>query len=70
MVSAWRLGGEALGSEAYEFVRDVPAFDLLCGTAAVRQAIEAGAEFEEIARPLDGAASAFLQRRAPYLLYG
>ena len=72
VVSAWRLGGgEARWrSEAYEFVRDVPAFDLLCGTAAVRQAIEAGAEFEEIARPLEGAASAFLQRRAPYLLYG
>jgi uncharacterized protein YbbC (DUF1343 family) len=72
VVSAWRLGrGEARWrSEAYEFVEDVPAFDLLCGTAAVRQAIESGADFEDVARALDGAAPEFLQRRAPYLLYG
>jgi hypothetical protein len=57
-------------SEAYEFVRDVPAFDLLAGTAAVRQAIESGAEFEDVARLLDGAAPAFLARRAPHLIYG
>jgi uncharacterized protein YbbC (DUF1343 family) len=70
--AAWRLGrGEACWrSEAYEFVRDVPAFDLLAGTAAVRQAIESGAEFEEAARLLDGAAPAFLARRAPHLIYG
>ena len=72
VVAAWRQGGGQTQwrSEAYEFVKDVPAFDLLAGTAAVRQAIEAGAAFEDIARAVDGAGPAFLQRRAPHLLYG
>jgi len=72
VVAAWRQGGGQTRwrSEAYEFVKDVPAFDLLCGTAAVRQAIEAGAAFEDIARAVEGAGPAFLQRRAPHLLYG
>lgn len=72
VVAAWRLAPEGARwrSEAYEFVEGIPAFDLLCGTEAVREAIESGAEFEEIARRLDGAAPAFLERRAPYLLYG
>jgi uncharacterized protein YbbC (DUF1343 family) len=60
---AWR-------ADAYEFVTDVPAFDLLCGTGAVRQALESGADFEEAARALDGAVPEFLERRAPHLLYG
>lgn len=69
---ARRLGGADFRwrAEAYEFVTDVPAFDLLCGNARVRQALEAGAEFEEVARLLDGAEVAFLERRAPHLLYG
>ena len=49
---------------------DVPAFDLLCGTARVREALEAGADFEDVAALLDGAETAFLERRAPHLLYG
>ena len=57
-------------AEAYEFVTDVPAFDLLCGNARVRQALEHGAEFGDVAALLDGAEAAFLERRAPYLLYG
>jgi uncharacterized protein YbbC (DUF1343 family) len=60
---AWR-------ADAYEFVTDIPAFDLLCGTAAVREALEAGASFEEAARELESAAPEFLERRAPHLLYG
>jgi uncharacterized protein YbbC (DUF1343 family) len=60
---AWR-------ADAYEFVTDVPAFDLLCGTGAVRQALESGTDFEEAARALDGAVPEFLERRAPHLLYG
>jgi uncharacterized protein YbbC (DUF1343 family) len=67
-----RLGGRDFQwrAEAYEFVTDVPAFDLLCGNARVRQALEQGAEFGDVATLLDGAESAFLERRAPYLLYG
>ena len=59
---AWR-------SEAYEFITDVPAFDLLAGTDAVRLAVEAGAPFPEVARLLDDGAEAFLERRRPHLLY-
>jgi len=55
--------------EAYEFVTDVPAFDLLCGSARVRVAMEQGAEFEDVAALLDGAEAAFLERRRPHLLY-
>ena len=57
-------------AEAYEFVTDVPAFDLLCGNARVRQALEDGADFEDVAALLAGAEAAFLERRAPHLLYG
>ena len=57
-------------AEAYEFVTDVPAFDLLCGNARVRGALESGADFEDVAALLDGAGAAFLERRAPHLLYG
>ena len=72
VAEARRLGGERFRwrSEAYEFVTDVPAFDLLCGNARVRQALEGGAEFDEVAALLDGAEPAFLERRAPHLLYG
>jgi uncharacterized protein YbbC (DUF1343 family) len=56
-------------TDAYEFVQDRSAFDLLCGTDAVRLALEAGAPFVEVARLLDTASEAFLERRRPYLLY-
>jgi uncharacterized protein YbbC (DUF1343 family) len=56
-------------ADAYEFVAGTPAFDLLCGTDAVRGALEAGAAFPEAAKLLDDASDAFLQRRQPYLLY-
>jgi uncharacterized protein YbbC (DUF1343 family) len=59
---AWR-------KDAYEFVEDKSAFDLLCGTDAVRQALEGGAAFGGVARLLDDASEAFLERRRPFLLY-
>jgi uncharacterized protein YbbC (DUF1343 family) len=59
---AWR-------KDAYEFVSDRSAFDLLCGTDAVRLALESGAPFVEVARLLDDASEAFHERRRPYLLY-
>ena len=72
VAEARRRGGSGFQwrAEAYEFVTDVPAFDLLCGNARVRQALENGAEFGDVAALLDGAEAAFLERRAPYLLYG
>lgn len=59
---AWRR-------DAYEFVSDRSAFDLLCGTDAVRLLLEGGAPFPEVARLLDDASEAFRERRRPYLLY-
>ena len=69
---ARRQGGAAFQwrAEAYEFVTEVPAFDLLCGNARVRKALEDGAEFKDAAKLLDGAEEVFLERRAPHLLYG
>lgn len=59
---AWR-------SEPYEFVADVPAFDLLCGSGRERAAIEAGAGWRELARGFAAEERAFARRRAPFLLH-
>ncbi|HET7826915.1 MAG TPA: DUF1343 domain-containing protein [Anaeromyxobacter sp.] len=59
---AWR-------TEPYEFVAAVPAFDLLCGSAREREAIEAGATVSEIGRAFLPEERAFARRRAPYLRY-
>lgn len=41
--------------DPYEFVSDIPAIDLLCGSDAIRKGIEAGASLEELAATwLDG----------------
>jgi uncharacterized protein YbbC (DUF1343 family) len=59
---AWR-------TEPYEFVADVPAFDLLCGSARERKAIEAGAGVADLARGFAPEERVFARRRAPYLAY-
>jgi uncharacterized protein YbbC (DUF1343 family) len=59
---AWR-------TDAYEFVSDRSAFDLLCGTDGVRRLLENGVPFPEVALLLDDASEAFLERRRPHLLY-
>jgi uncharacterized protein YbbC (DUF1343 family) len=59
---AWR-------TEAYEFVSDVLAFDLLCGSDRERLAIEGGATLAEVVRALPPEERAFEQRRRPFLLY-
>ncbi len=59
---AWRR-------EPYEFVRDVPAFDLLCGSSREREAIEAGATVSEIGRAFLHEERSFARRREPYLRY-
>ena len=59
---AWRAA-------AYEFRSDVPAMDLLCGTPLVRQAMDAGVDFDKVyATACQGGAS-FGDERRPYLLY-
>jgi uncharacterized protein YbbC (DUF1343 family) len=54
-------------TEPYEFVEDVPAFDLLCGSAREREAIEAGATLRELFAPFAAEERAFARRRAPHL---
>jgi uncharacterized protein YbbC (DUF1343 family) len=56
-------------TEPYEFVADVPAFDLLCGSAREREAIEGGASLRELARAWGPEERAFRRRRRPFLRY-
>jgi len=59
---AWR-------AKAYEFVDKIPAIDLLAGTAAIREGIEAGASLDDMAARWPRDEGAFLDEREPYLLY-
>jgi uncharacterized protein YbbC (DUF1343 family) len=59
---AWR-------TRAYEFVADRPAFDLLTGGRAVRDAIDRGDELDAVAATWRDAEQAFLARREDWLLY-
>jgi uncharacterized protein YbbC (DUF1343 family) len=61
--------GFAWRTEPYEFVADVPAFDLLCGSAREREAIEAGATLSDMEPGIAAEERAFARRRAPYLRY-
>jgi uncharacterized protein YbbC (DUF1343 family) len=56
-------------TEPYEFVADVPAFDLLCGSAREREGIEAGRTLAALERAWAPEARAFARRRRPYLCY-
>jgi uncharacterized protein YbbC (DUF1343 family) len=56
-------------TEPYEFVEDVPAFDLLCGSAREREAIEAGAGWRKISAAWNKEEQAFARRRSAQLLY-
>lgn len=59
---AWR-------TEPYEFRDDVPAIDLLTGNDAVREAIDAGAGFDEILRLARLGTDIYDRGRASALLY-
>lgn len=56
-------------TEPYEFVEGVPAFDLLCGSAREREAIEAGAAPGALFAHLGAEERAFARRRRAYLAY-
>ena len=59
---AWR-------DEAYEFVRDRPAIDLLTGGPEYRAVVDAGADLDSyLAEDARGAAE-FARQRRPFLLY-
>jgi uncharacterized protein YbbC (DUF1343 family) len=57
-------------TEPYEFVDGIPAFDLLCGSAREREAIEAGRSWRDLRPGWAAEERAFARRRARYLLYG
>ena len=59
---AWR-------TRAYEFVDRIPAIDLLCGSAAVREGIDAGASLAELAATWSDGEAAFREERRAHLLY-
>ncbi|MBX7114561.1 MAG: DUF1343 domain-containing protein [Myxococcaceae bacterium] len=66
------LGGKSFEwrRDAYEFVKDIPAFDLLAGTDEVRLGIEQGATLEKLVQGFDGQLKEFQPVRASALLYG
>lgn len=53
----------------YEFVRDIPAFDLLCGSPRERKAIERGTGWRELSAQWRREEERFARRRARHLLY-
>jgi uncharacterized protein YbbC (DUF1343 family) len=55
--------------KAYEFVDAIPAIDLLAGNASLRAGIEAGASLDDLCARWPRDEGAFLDERAPYLLY-
>ncbi|MFH2006334.1 MAG: DUF1343 domain-containing protein [bacterium] len=56
-------------TRAYEFVDDVPAFDLLAGNAELRQRIEAGAPLDALQSTWQAEEDAFRAARTAHLLY-
>lgn len=66
-----QLGGAQFQwrADAYEFVDDVPAFDLLCGTDQVRVRMEAGRPLDELIEGFDAQTRAFEPLRRRYALY-
>jgi len=69
--TAHDLGGKNFQwrKDAYEFVEDIPAFDLLCGTDQVRKGIEAGDSLTRLMTGFDQQLSEFLPRRSRHLIY-
>ncbi len=55
--------------KAYEFVDAIPAIDLLCGTDAIRNGIEAGASLDDMSARWPRDEGAFAEERAAFLLY-
>jgi uncharacterized protein YbbC (DUF1343 family) len=53
----------------YEYVYDRLPFDVIAGTAKLREQIESGGSIEEIAQSWEAGERGFAERRRPYLLY-
>ena len=71
LVAARKLWPESFAwrEEPYEFRADVPAIDLLTGRAAVRQAIDRGADLEDVVRIATGGTELYDAGRGKALLY-
>jgi uncharacterized protein YbbC (DUF1343 family) len=69
--ACYELGGRdfAWRADAYEFVEDVPAFDLLCGTDQVRLGYEAGRPLPALMEGFEAQLHAFEPLRRRYALY-
>ena len=63
-------GSFAWRADPYEFVQDPPAIDLLTGSSAFREALEAGDDWRRVPRDWEPERRAFLDRRKDLLLYG
>jgi uncharacterized protein YbbC (DUF1343 family) len=68
--------GRALGGnrfewrrDAYEFVEDIPAFDLLCGTEKVRERLERDQPLAALVEGFDAQLAGFSSMRQRHLLY-
>jgi uncharacterized protein YbbC (DUF1343 family) len=71
VIAARSSSPEAFGwrTEPYEFVERVPAFDLLCGSAREREAIEGGASTAMLRRAWVPEERSFARRRQRYVRY-
>lgn len=56
-------------TDPYEFVEHVPAFDLLCGSAREREALEHGMGWRDLAAEWASEERAFVKRRSGHLRY-
>lgn len=56
-------------SKAYEFVDKIPAFDLLTGSAAIREGIEGGSDLASLAETWRAEEERFRKSRQQWLLY-
>jgi uncharacterized protein YbbC (DUF1343 family) len=56
-------------TERYEFVENIPAIDLLTGSAQFRQGVEQGASVAQLCAAWEGERAEFLERREGFLLY-
>lgn len=56
--------------EPYEFIEDVPAIDLLTGSAACRETLEGGGDLAGLIEAWEEDRQTFLRRRSTCLLYG
>ncbi len=69
--AAREVGGGAFRwrTERYEFVDDKPAIDLLCGTDAVRKAVDAGKSLDDCMAGFSEELAQFASIRGRYLAY-